>query len=336
MLKILIITSGTVQNMLLFPLSKILNNKYNFKTSVINVNKLTNLNKISSYFINIRLFKPIKYHLEYFNILRNLKILKPDIVITGFHFGSPFIEACKRLNIKNVLWDMDGIYFYGHSLDEFKNYDFIFTVGKFSEKIFNKLGVRSGWLPLAFDPEIFKPLYYKRKLDIFFAGSPINLPFRTNNYRKYLILLIEKYGHKLYLAGSPKWRKTNIINACKYLGEIPYKHLNLLYNLSKINLNILRDDAVNDYLAINSRFFEILGSGSFQISSEIKGIHELFEINKEIVIARSPEEMLELVEYYLNNEEKRLKIANRGYRKAIEYHTIEKRAEVISKIIKKL
>jgi len=319
--------------MLLFPLSKILNNKYNFQTYVINVNKLTNLNKISSYFINIRLFKPIKYYWEYSNILRNLKILKPDIVITGFHFDKPFIEVCKRLNVKNVLWDMDGTYFYGHSLDEFKNYDFIFTLSKFSEKLFNKLGVGSCWLPLAFDQEIFKPLNYKKKLDIFFAGS--NLPNRINNHKKYLIPLIEKYGHKLYLAGYG-WRKTNIINSCKYLGEIPYKFLNLLYNLSKINLNILRDDIENDYLTINSRFFEILGSGSFQISSEIKGIHELFEINKEIVMASSREEMLELVEYYLNNEEERLKIANRGYEKAIKYHTIEKRAEAISKIIKKL
>jgi len=112
--------------------------------------------------------------------------------------------------------------------------------------------------------------------------------------------------------------------------------LNIKYNLSKININILRDDVENDYLTINSRFFEILGSGSFMVSSEIKGIHELFEINKEIVIARSREEMVELVEYYLNNEEERLKIANRGYEKAIKYHTIEKRAEVISKIIKKL
>jgi len=47
MLKILLVTSGTVQNMLLFPLSKILNNKYNFQSNVMNINKLTNLNKIS-------------------------------------------------------------------------------------------------------------------------------------------------------------------------------------------------------------------------------------------------------------------------------------------------
>jgi spore maturation protein CgeB len=334
MLKILLVTSGTVQNMLLFPLSKILNNKYNFQSNVMNINKLTNLNKISSYFINIRLFKPIKYYWEYSNILRYLKILKPDIVITGFHFGKPFIETCKRLNIKKVLWDMDGIYHYDRYIfEEYKDYDFILTKSKLSEKILNKLGVRSSWLPLAFDPEAFKPLYYKKKLDIFFAGS--NLPNRINNCRKYLMPLIEKYGHKLYLAGSG-WRKSNLVNACKYLGEIPYKFLNLLYNLSKINLNILRDDEENDYLSINSRFFEILGSGSFMISSEIKGIHELFEMNKEIVIARSREEMLELVEYYLNNEEERLKIANRGYQKAVKYHTIEKRAEVISKIIKKL
>jgi spore maturation protein CgeB len=334
MLKILIVTSGTVQNMLLFPLSKILNNKYNFQSNVMNINKLTNLNKISSYFINIRLFKPIKYYWEYSNILRYLKILKPDIVITGFHFGKPFIEACKRLDIKKVLWDMDGTYYYDRYIfEEYKDYDFIFTVSKLSEKIFNKQGVKSRWLPLAFDPDIFKPLHYKKKLDIFFAGS--NLPNRINNYRKYLIPLIDKYGHKLYLAGFG-WGESNIANNCKYLGEIPYNFLNILYNLSKINLNILRDDVTNDYLAINSRFFEILGSGSFMINSEIKGIHELFEINKEIVMVKSREEMLELVEYYLNNEEERLKIANRGYQKAVKYHTIEKRAEIISNIITRI
>jgi len=333
MLKILIVTSGTVQNMLLLPLSKILNNKYNFKTNVININKLTNLNKISLYFINIRLFRTIKYYWTFSNILKNLKILKPDIVITGFHYGRSFIEACERLDIKSVLWDMDGIQFYGDAFDEFKNYDYILTSSKFSKKTFNKIGVRSMWLPLAFDPEIFKPLHYKRNLDIFFAGS--NLPNRINNFKKYLVPLIEKYGQRLYLAGYG-WRKSNIIKTCKYIGEIPYNYLNILYNLSKININILRDDVENDYLTINSRFFEILGSGSFMISSEIKGIHELFEINKEIVIARSREEMLELVEYYLNNDEERLKIANRGYEKAIEYHTIEKRAEVISKIITRI
>jgi spore maturation protein CgeB len=229
---------------------------------------------------------------------------------------------------------MDGTYYYDrYILEEYKDYDFIFTVSKLSEKIFNKQGVKSRWLPLAFDPEIFKPLHYKKKLDIFFAGS--NLPNRINNYRKYLIPLIDKYGHKLYLAGFG-WGESNIANNCKYLGEIPYNFLNILYNLSKINLNILRDDVTNDYLAINSRFFEILGSGSFMINSEIKGIHELFEINKEIVMVKSREEMLELVEYYLNNEEERLKIANRGYQKAVKYHTIEKRAEIISNIITRI
>jgi spore maturation protein CgeB len=72
------------------------------------------------------------------------------------------------------------------------------------------------------------------------------------------------------------------------------------------------------------------------ISSEIKGIHELFEINKEIVMVKSREEMLELVEYYLNNEEERFKIANLGYLKAVKYHTIEKRAEMVSNIITRM
>lgn len=54
---------------------------------------------------------------------------------------------------------------------------------------------------------------------------------------------------------------------------------------------------------------------------------ELFEEDKEIVMFRTPEELLVKVDYYLTHEQEREQIAEAGHKKVLECYTYEKKLQ---------
>ena len=52
---------------------------------------------------------------------------------------------------------------------------------------------------------------------------------------------------------------------------------------------------------------------------------ELFEEDKEIVMFKTPEELVEKSGYYLSHDEEREKIAKAGYEKVLNCYTYEKK-----------
>lgn len=77
------------------------------------------------------------------------------------------------------------------------------------------------------------------------------------------------------------------------------------------------------------RVFEVMACGSFLLTNKIKGngFDELFTDRKDLVVYKNNKEMLELIEYYLKNEEERKKIADNGYQLMINKHTYSHRAQ---------
>lgn len=109
-----------------------------------------------------------------------------------------------------------------------------------------------------------------------------------------------------------------------------YTDVPKVYNLSKINLNLtLR--SIEKGLPL--RIFEVLASGGFLISNYQEEIPDLFEIGKEIEIFTCEEELYEKCEYYLSHDEKRKSIAQKGYEKVLNCHSLQSRIkQIISNI----
>ncbi len=96
----------------------------------------------------------------------------------------------------------------------------------------------------------------------------------------------------------------------------------LIFKNSKINLNIsLKGIEAGTPL----RVMDIMGAGGFVITNYSPETAELFEEDKEIVMFRTPEELLQKVDFYLNHEKEREQIAKAGHEKVMNCYTYEKK-----------
>ena len=85
-----------------------------------------------------------------------------------------------------------------------------------------------------------------------------------------------------------------------------------VFHRSKINLNISLRSILS---GVPLRVVDILAAGGFLITNYQAEIAEYFEDGKELVIAYTPEEMVEKAAYYLEHEDERKEIAINGQKK---------------------
>jgi spore maturation protein CgeB len=102
---------------------------------------------------------------------------------------------------------------------------------------------------------------------------------------------------------------------------------------SKISFNIHIDEAGNQ--AANIRMYEVTGVGTCLLTDWKEDIKDYFEADSEIVTYKSTEEILEKVNYLLNNPKEREKIAANGQRRTLRDHNLKKRVEKVNEIILK-
>jgi len=87
--------------------------------------------------------------------------------------------------------------------------------------------------------------------------------------------------------------------------------------------------------ANNMTLYEATGCGAMLITDYKSNLHELFEIDKEIVTYRTPEELVRKIKYYLGHKEERKKIALAGQRRTLKDHNYRVRMEELVKILNK-
>ena len=87
--------------------------------------------------------------------------------------------------------------------------------------------------------------------------------------------------------------------------------------------------------ANNMRLFEATGVGTLLITDWKENLSEIFEPGKEVVAYRSAEECVELLRYYLENEEERETIASAGQRRTLGEHSYYQRMKELVEIVHK-
>lgn len=85
---------------------------------------------------------------------------------------------------------------------------------------------------------------------------------------------------------------------------------------------------------INYRTFETLGTKTFLLTNYTENLEKLFKIGKHLITYDSKEDLLNKINYYLNNEKERKKIEEEGYSHVIQFHTYDVRAKQFLEIIK--
>lgn len=112
------------------------------------------------------------------------------------------------------------------------------------------------------------------------------------------------------------------------------EQLRKAYNLAKINLHI------NNVTTMHQRLVESALAGGFIITANIptekdwEPASNYFTPGKELILADSPDHMVDLCKYYLTHEDERLQIAQAMRNRALESLTLNKGAEKVLSAIR--
>jgi len=131
---------------------------------------------------------------------------------------------------------------------------------------------------------------------------------------------------KLYTHNpTPKLPKVQNMGPIDFYDNMPY-----VFKCSRINLNISLRSIKN---GIPLRCMDILGAGGFLLSNFQSDFLEHFVPDEDFVYFESKEDLLQKCDYYLEHEDKRMKIAQSGYEKVKEFHNYETRLKEILEIV---
>jgi spore maturation protein CgeB len=171
--------------------------------------------------------------------------------------------------------------------------------------------------------------------------EPVDLFFRRSAY------IVAKMLSTIGLQGVAK--SLPFVQKAHYLEEMPSNPVHVdaikaiakpsVYGLemfkalshAKIAFNY-HGEGSGEY-ACNVRLFEVTGAGSCLITDWKKNLHELFELDTEIVTFRSASECIEKVQWLLDHPNETAEIARRGQKRALRDHNYRIRAEILHKII---
>ncbi len=228
-------------------------------------------------------------------------------VDSGLKTVSPTLDL---LNIPRVAYFIDTHLDFQTRLEMAKHFDIVFLAQKGHVEFFKEQGIRYVfWLPLACDPELYPKEVLQRDIDVSYIGSLS--PDEGDKRRKLLSKVAEIFPNN-YI--GKKWPLE--------MGEI--------YSRSKIVVN----SAIN--YDLNMRVFEGMASGALLITDPADSLQELFEDGKDLVIYQDEEDLIDKIHYYLEHDNERIEIANRGQQKVLQHHTYYHRAKEIVKKVEEI
>jgi len=258
------------------------------------------------------------------------RAFQPDavVILKGHTISRETLVTLRAQNIPLVSWWVDDPFRFPMWLGHFELFDRVFAFDKECVANLKERGIKHvTYLPCACDQTTFQP----QSLDP--ADYPLlncTVGFIAVYYPERGALLSQMKGLELGLWGSgweaaPEFHE---LPAGTWRGpRISAANAAKVYNLAKICPNV--HHAQTRMGGINTRTFEILAAGGFELVDKVPGLAEHFEVGREIVTYASPAEFRELTEYYLSHPSERAAIIERGRARVQREHTYEKRLEVM-------
>jgi spore maturation protein CgeB len=256
------------------------------------------------------------------------------ILVIGFvykYLTPAFLLKIKQqYNVKLFLYDTDSCNLYSKRRefiffieDELPIYDEIFSFSKITTRFFKDTRkLNASFLPFG-AKKLELPINVKQSIDVLFIGScDLRRVFIFENIRSHVTVFGDRWSRNYPLMSDEL--KSRVTDHSVW-GEKLYQ---LLF-ASKIVLNITRSHFYGAETGINLRIFEALAAGCFLLTDYCEELTEIFVVGEEIEVFRSSVELVEKVEYYLANPEKRLEIARRGHQKFLTLHTWDAKASFL-------
>lgn len=275
------------------------------------------------------------------------------------------IEEIKDLGILTVNYNCDDVNAFHLLEDVAPHYDYNWTNQLNAIPKYKNISAAYIYTPFGANPKIYRQYDINRKYDITFVG-------RNIGYREEFIQHIKNAGYniKVWGFGWPRTSKDIVHNFCfiakrtklrnlnkqikhtfwninnyhilKELYGSPLSFTNLIkmYSQSKISLNFSGGFDFNMYdfskanKSMKLRDMEATMSGAFYLTEYSKEISTLFSIGEEIACFNGKDEMLQQIEYYLQNPHELEEIRKAGRNKALKNYTWKNHIEMLFNNIK--
>lgn len=272
---------------------------------------------------------------------------RPDLLITtGWAYRrhkrkyiDQLVEKVARYKIKHVYWATEDPRWTEECsfqcIEIFKP-NGVLTIHPESMGKYQRLGIPAEHLDFGCNPEFNKqePPSSSYSYDVALVGNGGKewKSYRKDSVQILLKPLVER-GYNVAIWGK-RWENFNEdligfkIPRHMIKGELPYEETNKVYNSAKIIIGLQ-----NDQEMLTSRTFEVLGSGGFLLTVPTQAVNNLFINKVHLVCSSSPEDTVNLANYYLKDGFARQVVAQNGQREVYLHHTYKERAKQILKFV---
>ncbi|WP_054956215.1 glycosyltransferase family protein [Paenibacillus dakarensis] len=265
------------------------------------------------------------------------KKAQPDLVLVlnGVVVEADTVRKLRQSRFLTAVWFTDDPYYTDWTVSIAPRYDYIFTLESSCLSFYKKLGCEHVYhLPFASNPAVFRPKYVPGpyRSDICFIGTAywnrVDLIDRLAPYLK---------DKKVVISGWwwDRLQSYSLLSDKIRLGDwLTPEETASYYNGAKIVINLHRDaedDTINangpkiPAFSVNPRTFEIAGCATLQLTDVRPDLDQVYSTRSEIETYSTPEELIEKMEYYLQHEEERMKMAFNSLLKTRTNHTYHKR-----------
>ena len=268
-------------------------------------------------------------------LLQEAKSWQPDLifVLWGKSWSARLLQRLKsEVRCRLVTWWTDDP-FRNPTENIFPLYDTFFVFDRSYMAPLRQAGVQDvRFLPCACDEAIFFPQAvggsarrrYQSQLALIAWYTPERYtPDRLETLRALAQFQLKIWGRGWKSSGGSKPFKAAAQHVFQRERFIPDYEAALIYNATEIGLNV---HSVQTHEAgLNTRSFELLAAGAFELMDAVPGMEELLQPDREVVVYRSPEEAVSLARYYLQHPQQRKTIARQGRQKTLTQHTYRHR-----------
>lgn len=249
-----------------------------------------------------------------------------------------FVKA--RYNVPVVYFDLDvptslpeygGFTFNYYEGADTSEYDAFIIPSEGSLNRLKELGARKIFvLHFGVDPDVYSPLSCAQDIDVFFFGGG------SRGRERSIDMMIAKPSQVLlrkFIVSGWGFRK---MGQAMLIPPLPFSDWRNYSCRSKINLNIPRENHARTYATSTSRTFELAAMGCCIVSSPYQGLEKWFDIDNEIMVARSTEEAVDIYESLLEDDERRNELGKRARERVLKEHTHKHRAYELLNILNQL
>lgn len=265
------------------------------------------------------------------------KSCQPDLIIFVPYKDQFSFETLDYLktNYKTYAWFGDDQWRFDlYTKFYAPHFTYVSTTDLWSVYKYEKLGIQpivSQWAARTYGSEV-GPLSRNETYDyeISFVGG-------YSTYREWFISQLKQQGFSVECFGAG-WTTD----------RVTFQDMEFIFRKSKINLNIsnsanndirfvLSDNSIFEEWKqapkkaeqIKARNFEIPLAGGFQLSNYVLGLERFWEIGTEIAVYTTPEECIQQIRYFLDNETERHNITLKSHKRALNEHTYSNRLDAI-------